>query len=312
MKKFKKFTLIFCLILTLVLILTCCKSNNEAKEEKKIKIVTTIFPEYDFVRELTGGVGNVEIKNLTPFGVDVHCFEPTPKNLIEVKESDLFIYVGGETENWVKKILNSTEKKSSTFVSLLDFLNYENSEKKEDFKKDEHVWTSLLNCIKIVKKLKEKLCEINPENKDLYEKNCERYLKELNSLHEEFKGVVVNKKRDLLVFADRFSFSHFVKDYGLKYVSPYVGCSSEGEASSKKIAEIVEIVKKKKIPVILKLEQGNSSVAKEISKETGASIRNFNSCHNCTEEEFKKGKTFLDFLRQNLETLKEAVGWLWI
>ncbi len=307
MKKFKKFTLLLCLILTLALILTSCKNGDEAKEEKKVKIVTTIFPEYDFVRQLTDGVKDVEVKNLTPFGVDVHCFEPTPKNIIEVKESNLFVYVGGETEAWVKKILNSSEKDENSSISLLETLNFKDSEKK-----DEHVWTSLLNCMKIVEKLKEKLCEINPENKNLYEENCENYLKELKGLHEEFKEVVLNKKRDLLVFADRFAFSHFVKDYGLKYVSPYFGCSSEEEASSKKIAEIVKIVKENKIPVILKLEQGNSSVAKEIAKETGAVVKNFNSCHNCTEEEFKKGETFLGLFKRNLKTLKEAVGLLWI
>lgn len=308
MKKFIEkiiFVLFFCIFF--VFIFCSCGYEYKTKKEvlnKNIKIITTIFPQYDFVKHLTKGIPNVEVLMLSPPGVDVHCFEPTPKDITNIKSADMFIYVGGNGDSWVRKILNSVEDKKCRAVSLFEIL-------KKDEKKleDEHVWTSILNCIRIVEFLGRELCEIDKNNKEKYLKNMKEYIEELTDLDKKFGDVVENKKMDFVVFADKFPFENLFHDYGVRCVKAYRNCSSKSEVSPSEIAKIIEIVKKNGVKVILKTEGTNDgSVAKTISKETGAKILILNSCHTCSKKDFENGKTFLEFYKENLEILKEALS----
>ncbi len=298
--------LFFCLSLFLVFIFCACEHESDKKNEflnKNIKVVTTIFPQYDFVKQITKDVDGVEVLMLSSPGVDVHCFEPSPKDIKNIKSADMFIYVGGKKDSWVEKILDSVEDKKSKAVSFFEIL------KDKENLKDEHVWTSILNCVKIVEFLGKEFCEIDEKNKEKYLKNTREYVENLKGLDEGFREIVSNKKRDFVVFADKFPFTYLFDDYKIDSVKAYHNCSSKSEVSSFEIAKIIEKIKANKVKSIIKTEGTTDDfVAKTIARETGAKILTLNSCHTCSKKDFEKGKTFLEFYRENLKTLKEALS----
>lgn len=308
MKKFiEKIIVVLFFCFCFVFVFCACGNEGKTKKEgpnKNIKIVTTIFPQYDFVRHLTKGISNVEVLMLSPPGTDVHCFEPTPRNIDDIRSADMFIYVGGKSDSWVEKIIDSVEDKKCSVVSLFGILRKD--EKKSE---DEHVWTSVLNCIKIVEFLGMELCGIDKTNKEKYLKNMKEYTEELSILDKKFKDVVKNKNMDFVVFADKFPFTYLFNDYKVDCVKAHHNCSSKSEVSPSEIAKIIKLVKDNKIKIILKTEgTTDDSVAKTISKETGARILTLNSCHTCSKKDFENGKTFLEFYKENLEILKEALS----
>lgn len=298
----------FCLFFVFLFCIVFYFCRQESKNEnevldRNVKIITTIFPQYDFLKQLTKDVDGVEVAMLSSPGVDVHCFEPSPKDIKNIKSADMFVYVGGKNDSWVEKILDSIEDKKCKTVSLFEIL------KGRENLKDEHVWTSVLNCIKIVEFLGEKLCEIDKNNKEKYLENTKEYVEKLKELDREFKEVVSNKKRDFVVFADKFPFTYLFDDYKIDSLKAFHNCSSKSEVSSFEIAKIIEKAKANKIKFILKTEgTTDDSVAKTIMRETGAKILTLNSCHTCSKKDFEKGKTFLEFYRENLKTLKEALS----
>lgn len=291
-------------IIFISLILSAC-SKDDVNKEKKIKIVATIFPQYDFVKRLTDGVDGLEVTMLISPGVDVHNFEPTTKNVKEISDADLLIYTGGKNDLWLDKIFKSVEKKKDSLFSLMNALEIDKDDAKN---KDEHVWTSLLNCKQIVEKLAIKLGEIDKKNSKKYNDNMKKYISEIDKLHNEFKNLVANSKRKLVVFGDKCPFYYFSKDYGLEFISPYSGCSSKVDVNSKEITNIVRKIKQNNIPVVLKLENGNSQVAAAIAKEANIPVRTFYSCHNSSKKDFEKGTSFLSYIDKNLKTLKEAIS----
>lgn len=323
------------LIILLLLIVTGCAGKSN--KTNKIKIVTTNFPSYDFVRAVTKN-DNVELKMLTKPGEDLHHYEPSPKDIIDINESDLFIYIGGESDVWVNKILKSVDNKNLKTLKLIDFVTTykeelvegmqeeHNHEHKHDDKHkhdhdhekeqeheheeeiDEHIWTSPINAIKLINVIKDEIVKIDKTNKNVYEKNASEYIKKLEKIDSEIKEVVKNKKRDTLVFGDRFPLVYFTKQYNLKYYAAFPGCSHENEASSKTIAFLIDKVKANKIPVVLHLELSNKKTATLISKDTNAKMLEFNSGHNVTNDEFKKGITYVDLMTKNIEVLKEALN----
>ncbi len=302
----KKIIAILCFCFSFIFIFCACKHENENEGgvlNKNIKIITTIFSQYDFVKQLTKDVDGVEVLMLSSPGGDVHCFEPSPKDMKNIKSADMFIYVGGKNDSWVEKILNSVDGKKNKTVSLFEIL------KDRKNLKDEHVWTSVLNCIKIVEFLGEKLCEIDENNKEKYLKNTREYVEKLKELDKEFRDVASNKKRDFVVFADKFPFTYLFEDYEIDALKAFHNCSSKSEVSSFEIAKIIEKAKANKVKFILKTEgTTDDSVAKTIAGETGAKILTLNSCHTCSKKDFENGKTFLEFYRENLKTLKEALS----
>lgn len=308
----KRFFLSFAVFVCFLLFILGCSFNNgkDSYSNCRVKIVTTMFPHYDFARQITKNVDGVRVKMLIPPGVDAHSFEPSAGDIREVKDADLFIYTGGENDVWVDRILKSLKKSSGSCLSFLDIFKDDGDVVLNSSGckfKDEHVWTSLPNCVKIVKCIANKICEIDKENGTKYNENMGIYLKELNRLNNSFKDVVANRKRDILVFADRFPFLYFVNCYGLKYITPYSGCSSNTDVGSLDVSNVVKVAKRENVPLILKLEQSSGALSKTIADEVGAKVKVFYSCHNCSKEDFKNGKTFLNFIEENVKTLKEAL-----
>ncbi len=264
------------------------------KTSDKIKITTTIFPTYDFLRAITKGV-DVELEMLIAPGMEVHGFETTLEDIATVVDSDLFVCVGGEDDEWVDNI-----PESDTVILTLNSM-IESSE-------DEHYWTSPKNAITITENLCNNLCDIDPDNAETYKSNTQKYIEELKKLDSGFAETIEKGKTNTVVFAERFPFRNLAGDYGLEYYSAFEGCSTETEAGIKVINELIEKINKEKLPVVFTIEFSDNTVANKISEETGAQVLQMHSCHNVTEEEFKNGETYISLMTKNLENLKIALG----
>ncbi len=281
------------LLIILLIFSGCSAGNAGVTDNETLTITATIFPQYDFLREITKGV-DVELSMLISPGKEVHGFESTLSDISKVSESDLFVYTGSEDDKWVEEIPDS----GNTRLALTDIITeYE----------DEHVWTSPKNAIKIVWSLKDALCTLDPENAEIYISNTEKYISELKELDESFESTVNKAANPTIVFAERFPFLNLANDYGIRHYSAFEGCSTETEAGIRTINFLAEKVKEEKIPAIFIIEFSDSVVAEKISEETGADILQFHSCHNVTDEEFENGETYLSLMTENLENLKIAL-----
>ena len=305
--------------------------SEEVQDDGRISVVTTIFPQYDFVRQIAGE--NVELKMLLKPGEETHSYEPTPQDIIAIQNSDIFIYVGGENDAWVEDILESMPEADMRTLKLMDCVDtveeehvegmqeqpghsHEEEESHEDETEeehsvheiDEHVWTSPVNASAIVDKIKELLVQADPENRQIYEENAEAYEAELAELDAEFRDVVDNAGRRLVVFGDRFPFRYFADEYGLDYYAAFPGCASDTEPSAATMAFLINKVKEEEIPAVLKMELSNENIANAIAEATGTEVRTFYSCDNLTAEEFEDGETYLSMMQKNVETLKEVLN----
>ena len=307
----KRIISVLIIIISIFIISGCSLSDDNKKT-----IIATNFPAYDFAREITKG-SDIEVKMLLKPGSESHDYEPSPKDIISISKGSMFIYVGGESDEWVDDLLDSIDTSNIQIIKMIDEVNavYEETvdgmtieEDEEEEEYDEHVWTSPRNVIAISRAITDKVHKIDPENYSLYESNYSSYKFKLEELDNSFKDVVNNSNRKELIFADRFPFRYFVDDYGLGYYAAFPGCSSETEASSKTISFLINKVKEDNIPVILTIEFSNKKIANTISNETGAKVLEFNSAHNISKEDFEKGKTYLDIMNDNLKVLKEALN----
>ena len=304
--------IILVLLISLVLISGCGKNKNDSK----YTIVTTSFPGFDFARAITEETDFNVIMLIKP-GSEMHHYEPTPQDIINIEKSDLFIYVGGDSDSWIEDVLKDIDTKKTKIIKLMDLVNVveeetiegmEEEEEKEEIEYDEHIWTSPSNVIAIIEKLKEEIIKIDENDKEKYEKNSSLYINKIKDIDEEIKEIVNNSKRKELVFADRFPFRYFVDEYNLDYYAAFKGCSEQTEASAKTIAFLIDKVKKDNIPVVFKIELSDGKIAENISKATQAKILEFHSAHNISQKDFDKGLTYIDIMKNNVKALKEALN----
>ena len=304
------------IIRPLFLLLCCaallCAPAAHASQEP-LSIVCTIFPAYDFARQLAGDTAQVTL--LLPPGGDCHSYEPSPRDIIRIQEADLFLYGGGESDHWVEEILSSMGDDAPRAFRLTDcvtLLAEETTESMEahheEAEMDEHVWTSPKNAMRIVEDLLAALCEIAPENADAYGAALAGYLRELEALDAAFEETVAQGKRDLIVFGDRFPFRYFAHDYHLRYDAAFPGCSEDSEPSVRTVISLVETVRAEQVPVIFYIEFSSRKTADILAEETGAKKLLFHSCHNVSSEELEAGATYLTLMWNNVSALKEALS----
>ena len=304
------------IIRPLFLLLCCaallCAPAAHASQEP-LSIVCTIFPAYDFARQLAGDTAQVTL--LLPPGGDCHSYEPSPRDIIRIQEADLFLYGGGESDHWVEEILSSMGDDAPRAFRLTDcvtLLAEETTESMEahheEAEMDEHVWTSPKNAMRIVEDLSAALCEIAPENADAYGAALTGYLGELEALDAAFEETVAQGKRDLIVFGDRFPFRYFAHDYHLRYDAAFPGCSEDSEPSVRTVISLVETVRAEQVPVIFYIEFSSRKTADILAEETGAKELLFHSCHNVSSEELEAGATYLTLMWNNVSALKEALS----
>ena len=308
------------LLAALLLLLTALPAL--AAETPALHIVATIFPPYDFARAAIGGSGAATLTMLIKPGAEMHAFEPTPQDIIAISNADLFIYVGGESDVWVGDILSSMPDSHVKAIKLTDMVPalaeelVEGMQAQEtaadaasgDTELDEHVWTAPLNAVAMVQDIAAEMASLDPAHADAYTKNAAAYAGQLTALDTAFREVVASAKRTELIFGDRFAMRYFTHAYGLSYFAAFPGCSAETEPSAQTVAFLLNKVVQDKVPVVLYPELSTHKVADVISEETGVPSRIFYACHNLTGDEFAAGKTYLDFMTDNLATLKAALN----
>ncbi|GHV84932.1 periplasmic divalent manganese/zinc-binding lipoprotein [Spirochaetia bacterium] len=314
---------IFCFVLVTLAALSACSGKSGQKQDVKkgISVVTTIFPPFDFVRSVAGTpAGNktegIQLTMLLKPGSESHSYEPTPQDIITIQNCDVFIYVGGESDDWVNRVLNSLDKPKMKIVTLMDCVELveeeivegmEVEEEEEEKAYDEHVWTSPRNAKLIVQKIAGVLCEVDAANAARYRINMNAYLRELDALDAAFREIVREGSGDTLIFADRFPFRYFTETYGLKYYAAFPGCSTETEPSAATVAFLINKVRAEKIPVVFTIEFSNGRMADAVTEASGAEKRLFHSAHNISRDELAAGVHYLGIMRQNTEALRAAL-----
>jgi len=308
------------ILITLAVILfgvSGCKQNKEIVTHGangKLNVTTTNFPPFDFVRNIAKD--KVNLFMLLPPGAESHSFEPSPKDIIKIQNSGIFIYTGGESDAWVDRILESLNTSKMKIIRMMDAVTavkeeivegMEEEDGEEETAYDEHVWTSPRNAILIVGAITDALCEVDSANADFYRQNAADYIKKLAQLDSAFNNVSAGAKRRTIVFADRFPFRYFTDAYGLKYYAAFPGCSTETEPSAATVKFLIDKIKAEKIPVVFHIELSNEKMADTISGETGAKKLLLHACHNISKKDFDAGLGYLDFMRGNVENLREAL-----
>ncbi|MBR5336413.1 MAG: zinc ABC transporter substrate-binding protein [Lachnospiraceae bacterium] len=292
---------------------------------KKISIVTTIFPEYDWVKNVLGdSSSNADITLLLDKGVDLHSFQPTARDIMKISSCDLFIYVGGESDDWVKDALKEAVNKNMVTVNLMDVLKDELKEEEivegmqsegeepeeEEPEYDEHIWLSLKNASKAVSAISDALQKVDEANKDTYKKNASEYVKKLNALDGEYKKAVEGASIKTLLFGDRFPFRYLVDDYKLSYFAAFIGCSAETEASFETISFLAKKTDELSLHAVMTIDGSDKKIAETIIKNTKAGdqkILTLDSMQTTTSKESASGTTYLSIMEKNLSVLKEAL-----
>lgn len=318
----KKIISILCVIVILTISLFGCSVSYEHSD--KLRIVTTLFPAYDFARNIAAD--NAEVTLLLPPGVEPHSYEPTPKDMVEIQNCDIFICNGGESESWIEGILDSLDSSKFRTVRLIDSTSalleedesYEHDEHGEhehehehegdEVGYDEHIWTSPAICVELCNAIEAAISSVDSGNAAQYRRNLESYTSKLKSLDLSFKEVVESGKRQEIIFGDRFPFKYFAQEYGLVYHAAFPGCSSQTEPSAATLARLINKTREDKIPAVFYIEMSNQAVANVLAKETGVKTLLFHSCHNLTKDEFYSGETYLSLMNKNLENLKTALN----
>ncbi|MBR4295319.1 MAG: zinc ABC transporter substrate-binding protein [Clostridia bacterium] len=282
-----------------------CSGGGETLDNDGIKIVVTVFPQYDFVRNITSGT-DAEITMLLKTGNEPHSYEPTPADIKALSKCDLFIWVGGESEAWADKLIDSASVPSDRVMALMDIVPLIEGSHEGEY--DEHVWTSPKNAMLIVEALSEKLCEIDVGNKDAYKLNSDRYISELSELDGKFCELVGRSSDRTLIIGDRFPFAYLADAYDFKYASPFKGCSSHTEPSVSDVAGVIEIAKEEAAKVVFSVDFSNEKLAGTIADEVGAEIKRLYSCHTVSASDFENGIGYIDLMLQNLKNIEEAIG----
>ncbi len=336
----KKAIFLFIAVLLLAGCLGACgtadhePAGEPAAEQSKIQIVTTIFPEYDWVMNILGeNPANMEVTMLLDNGVDLHSYQPTADDILRISTCDLFIYVGGESDEWVEDALQEATNPDMIVIDLLDELGdavkeeevvegmqeeeheHEEGEEHEDEEEeeveyDEHVWLSLGNAVTLVQSLSDSIRKIDPDHAELYENNTSVYLGELRALDEAYQTAVQNASRRVLLFGDRFPFRYLVDDYGLEYYAAFVGCSAETEASFETITFLAQKVDELELPAVLTIEGTDHRIAETIVRNTQAQdqqILTMDSMQATTSQDVLNGVTYLSVMENNLSVLKDAL-----
>jgi len=362
--------------LTIALFLAGCGRSRPDSAEDRLRVVATIFPQFDFVRQIAGE--RVALTMLLSPGAESHGFEPTPRDIITINNADLLIYVGGHGDVWVDPILTSLGREDMRVVALLDLVDtvmqehhhhghghhghdhhhghghhhghdhhhghghahhhhdhhghachhthahhdgdchvvdhghghhhHHHHHHHHEPHYDEHVWTCPRNAIVIVRALTETLSELDPGNAYYFRANAAAFITELEALDRAFVDLVANAARTTVVFGDRFPFRYLTDTYGLTFFAAFTGCSAETQASPATIAMLIETVRAENIPVVFHIEFSNRFIANVIAEATGARLLELHSLHNVSHADFTAGVTYLDLMRRNVETLREALN----
>ncbi len=328
MKKRGIVSVVLC-ILTVLLVCGCTQGKQAEGGIDNISVVATIFPEYDWVKNLLGeNPGNIDLTLLIENGADLHSYQPSVDDIVTIENCDLFIYVGGESDEWVEDVLANAKNPNMVVINLLEVLGDdvkeeeivegmeaeeeegEGEEGEEEAEADEHVWLSLRNAEKFCDEIAGTLCNIDPANEANYKANLASYKEKLSALDEEYKNTCDSATQKTVLFGDRFPFRYLTEDYGLTYYAAFAGCSAETEASFKTVVFLAEKTDELSLPAILTIEGGNDKIAASVrdnTKDKNQEILTLHSMQSVTNKDFQEGVSYVSLMEQNLEVLKKAL-----
>lgn len=306
-------------------VLSGCAPQDDSAASNKLNIVTTIFPAYDWVREILGDeTDRAEITTLLDSGVDLHSYQPTVDDIVKISDCDLFLYVGGESDGWVDDALKNAPNKERKVIRLLDVLGdsakaeetvagmqEEEHDHEEEAEYDEHIWLSLKNAQVLVAAISEALQETDPARKDTYAANAAAYVEKLSALDGEYRAAVDSGKHKTLLFGDRFPFRYLADDYGLDYYATFPGCSAETEASFETVSFLAGKMDALGLPCVLTIEGTQHKIAETIVQNTAQKnqqVLTMDSMQAVTANDAASGVSYLSIMEKNLSVLKKALG----
>lgn len=330
--KSKRFTQLVCIFLMLALFtsavtiaVSCGASSLYSEGEGELKVVCSSFPAFEFAR-IVGG-DKVTVTILQDSGADIHNYSPTSNAIMSIKNADVFVYIGGESdEAWVDSTLNSANNPDLISLPLMEHCELieeaeiDNSEEEEhnhehdntcEHEYDEHVWLSLKNAFKMVEAIADVFSEVDPENAEFYRANADEYTTKINTLDAEYEAMVANAERKVVLFADRFPFIYLMNDYGIEYYAAFSGCSTEVNASFETTSFLIGKTNELELPYILIIDADSSNtpaVASTVASSTGAKILTLTSFQSVTRTQIIEGISYLDIMRENLNTLTLALN----
>ena len=341
MKSLLKKLLVVWLTATMALSICSCGVGKYAElDENKLLIVTTLFPQYDFAKQIAGDKAEVVLL-LSP-GVESHDFEPTPSDIILINKADLFIYTGDEMEPWVVTILDSIDNQELNVLDVSEgieliceeenhehnhvhdetevtdedehshgenivFSESDNSEHDHTHTADPHIWTSPVNAMKMIENIEEALVELDQANKIFYQENAHAYIHELEEVDSEIREIVEHADTHTIYFGGRFAMSYFACEYGLNYAAAFDSCQAESEPSARLIVKIIEKMREDGAKYVFYEEMTDPKATRIIAEEIGGEILLLHSCHNVSKAEMEAGVTYLSLMQQNVKNLRTAL-----
>ena len=301
---------------------------TSCKKESNVDIVSTTYVGYDFSKNVAGEKLNSSM--LLKPGEELHDYSPSVSDIEKILDSKIFIYIGGESDSeFVEKdILPEINKKKTTEINMMDVVKNgghiydeedpesyisgdEDEEEEEEY--DEHIWNSLTNAKLIINAIYEAITKVDKNNSDYYLSNKDLYIEKINEIDNNIKGVVNSANNKLLIFADRFPLLYFVKEYNLDYDAAFKGCETSKEANPLTIEKLTKKVSDNNIKVIFTIELSEANIASAIvdnlkKKGKNVSVKTFYTMHNVSKEDFEKNMTYVDYMKINVESLKEALN----
>ena len=332
----KKIVSLMLILLLAVALLSACGGKKESVPAETdttanapaagLKIVTTVFPEYDWVRNIMGDLADgAEIDMMLDTGADLHNFQPTVDDILKINNADLFLYVGGESDKWAEDVLAQAGDKAPQTLNLMETLGaaLKEEERKEGMQADaeeeeedgpvydEHVWLSLKNAAALCKAISEKLAAVDGANADAYKANADAYIEKLNALDARYQAAVDAATVKTLLFGDRFPFRYLVEDYGLDYYAAFIGCSAETEASFETVMFLAGKADELGLTHVCVLESSDGRIAQTIRDNTvnkDLETVTFNSLQTTTAIDVNAGADYLSVMEQNLAALQTALS----
>lgn len=327
MKKRLLFLILISVICVSVVFSSCVKTDADSKGTDGKKIITvSVFPIYDWVREVARGSDSVDVRLLIDSGTDMHSYQPSAADILKITQSDMFIFVGGESDEWALKALDNDSSAKTEALSVTHALkNYlleeeelpgiedkhaHSHEEAGETENDEHVWLSLKNAEVFTDIIAEKLALADPENADLYYNNAKNYVCRLSALENEYNAVIKNAKRDVIIVCDRFPFRYLTDEFSIKYYAAFSGCTSETDASFKTVSFLINKADEVKTDCLITADGSDKKLARTVAscmEEKDVKILTLDSMQTVSKSDIERGNTYLSVMKSNLETLRYAL-----
>ncbi len=305
-------------LLVALMLLLCGCSYTAPQKNDRLSVVCSIFAPYDFARQVAGE--RADVKMLLPTGVESHSYEPTPRDIIELENSDIFFFVSEHTETWVTQITDALEGEDLRKIEIAEELGIEINDHDHEHhhgeehdehgegETDEHIWTNLETATRMIDCIAREMGEADPSNADYYNENARSYSAQILNLRDDFSRLVESSRRSEIVSGSRFAMKNFANEFGIEFTAAFDSCVDNTEPSASVMAQIIDKINTDRLPVIFYEELTEPKIARAVSNETGAKMLLLHSCHNVSSDEMKRGETYLTLMRQNYKNLKEALN----